>query len=348
MVPACDGQLGAIVRLYREWKISGNHALIEHVWEKAAKALDFAFTYWDKDGDDVLESQQNNTYDIEFYGANGMMSSIFYAALKAGIEMAEYMKDEERAARYKVAFEQGSARADKLLWNGEYYIQAIQDVNQYRYQFGIGCHSDQLLGQFMAHVAGLGYVLPQEHVKKALKSVFDYNFLPSVAQLNSVQRTYTLNDESGLVLCSWPKGGRPTFPFAYCDEVWTGVEYQVAAHLIYEGFLDEGLTIVKSIRDRHDGYRRNPWSENEAGHHYVRAMASWGLLTALGGFQYDMVKGTMSFTPVIHTENFSTFWITGKAWGLYTQKKNPETGSIEWNIEILYGNLDNTKVNEPL
>lgn len=344
-LPATDGQMGTIIRLYREWKISGDDELIKAVWNKASKALDFAFDYWDSDGDFVLDSQQHNTYDIEFYGPNSLTNSMFFAALKAGAEIAEYIGDQERADKYREALAKGSKRMDELLWEGEYYIQKIQDVNQYRYQYGKGCLSDQILGQLLAHVAGLGYILPEEHVKKAVHSIFKYNFRTTFRNHHNVQRTYVLNDEKGLLLCSWPKGGRPKIPFVYSDEVWTGIEYQVAAHLIYEGFVEEGLTVVRAVRERHDGYRRNPWNEVECGHHYARSMASWAVLIALSGFKYDMVKGEMSFNPVIHQDNFSTFWSTGKGWGIYTQKKDPETGEVNWNIEVLYGSLEGIKVN---
>ena len=223
---------------------------------------------------------------------------------------------------------------DELLWGGEYYIQMIDDVNKYRYQYGKGCLSDQILGQLLAHVAGLGYILPEEHVRRAVKSIFDYNFRTSFRDHHNVQRTYVLNDEKGLLLCSWPKGGRPKLPFVYADEVWTGIEYHVAAHLIYEGFVDEGLTIVRAVRERHDGYRRNPWNEVECGHHYARSMASWALLTALSGFKYDMVEGTMSFKPAINSMILRPSEYR-KGWGIYTQKKDPETGEIVWDIEVL-------------
>ena len=197
----------------------------------------------------------------------------------------------------------------------------------------------------MAHIVGIGYILPQERVKKAIESVFKYNFKASFEQHESVQRTYALNDESGLVLCTWPTGGRPKQPFVYSDEVWTGIEYQVAAHLIYEGFIDEGLTIVKAVRRRHDGYRRNPWDEVECGHHYARSMASWGVLLVLSGFKVDMTKNVMSFNPVINKENFSTFWSTGKAWGIYRQTVDAKTGEVACDIEVLYGDIEGLKVN---
>lgn len=344
MIPAADGQLGSVLRLYREWKISGDDKFLEDTWDKASKALDYAFKHWDTDEDFVLDGKQHVTYDIEFYGPTSMVNSIFYGALKAGIEMAEYMGDKDHAQKYRQAYEKGSKKMDEMLWNGEYYIQNLKDIDEHRYQFGEGCHSDQLLGQFMAYMAGLGYVLPEEHVAKAVKSIFDYNFIPKIEEIEHVQRTYCLNEESGMVLCSWPNGGRPRFAFSYCDEVWTGVEYQVAVTLICEGFIDEGLTIVKSIRDRYDGYKRNPWSEIEAGHHYVRAMASYGLLVALSGYKCDMVKGVMSFKPVINERNFKSFWINGKGWGTYNQTINPETGEKDWNIEVLYGDINGVKI----
>ena len=157
-----------------------------------------------------------------------------------------------------------------------------------------------------------------------------------------MQRTYALNDEKGLLLCSWPKGGRPKLPFVYSDEVWTGIEYQVAAHLIYEGYVEEGLTLVKAVRDRHDGYRRNPWNEVECGHHYARSTSSWAVLTALSGFECDMVRGRMSFRPRIQQDEFSTF---GAVAGVGIPREMWKDGEREWEIEVLYGTLEGVDVN---
>src|SRR5262249_14243461 len=154
-------------------------------------------------------------------------------------------------ARYRKAGATGAERMDALLFNGEYFEQKIDDVDVVRYQYGTGCLSDQLFGQTLAHVAGLGHVLPAEHVRSAVAAIYRHNFRPDLTEHHSVQRTYALNDEAGLVLCSWPRGGQPRIPFVYCDEVWTGIEYQVATHLVLEGFVDEALTLVRAVRDRH-------------------------------------------------------------------------------------------------
>ena len=341
--PAADGQLGCIIRLYRDWKLSGDTDFLATVWQKVKASLDFAFKYWDSDNDCVLDSQQHNTYDIEFYGPNSLISSMFFAALKAGVKMAEAMNDIDALKKYENALKAGPVLMDKMLWNGEYYIQKIENVNEYKYQYGTGCLSDQLFGQLCAHVAGLGYVLPEEHVKRAMLSIFKYNFLDNFHDHNNVQRTYALNDEKGLLLCTWPYAGRPVFPFVYSDEVWTGFEYQVAAHLIFEGYVDEGLTIVKAVRDRHDGIKRNPWNEVECGNHYVRSMASWSVLIALSGFKYDMVEKTISFNPKINNERFKTFWSTGTAWGTYESYIN-EKGDVKTDLKVLAGSIDGVKV----
>jgi hypothetical protein len=149
-----------------------------------------------------------------------------------------------------------------------------------------------------------------------------------------------LNDEAGLLMCSWlQEEHRPRIPFPYSDEVWTGTEYHVAAHLIYEGLVDQGLTIVKAARDRHDGYRRNPWNEVECGHHYARAMSSWALLTALSGFRWDPKLGTVTFKPASPSNRFRCFWCNGQAWGTYTETRD-KSGKVSRELQPLYGAVD--------
>jgi hypothetical protein len=158
-----------------------------------------------------------------------------------------------------------------------------------------------------------------------------------LADHESCQRTYALNDEAGLILCSWPNGGRPRYPFPYADEVWTGIEYQVAAHLIYEGMVDEGLAVVEAIRARHDGSRRSPWDEFECGHHYARALASWSVLLALSGYHYSAPSEQIAFEPRINHDNFRCFFSTGNAWGSFAQSTH-ESG-MSSSIAVREGQL---------
>lgn len=342
MVPACDGQLGSIVRIYRDFKNTGDIGFLRELWPHAIRAMEYAFRQWDLDGDYVLDGQQNTTYDIEFYDPNPMTDFIFLAALKCCEEMAEILGEDGLAVRYREAFEKGRDKADKMMFNGEYYIQVSEDINHYKYQFGTGCLSDQLLGQFLAYMAGIGEILPKEHIHSALNAIFQYNFRDNFYHSDSVHRAYAINEEKGLVTASWPHGGRPRFPLSYFGEVWTGIEYEVAVNLIYAGCIEKGLTLVKAVRDRYDGYKRNPFSEIESGHHYCRAMASWGLLNALMGFQSNMYRKEISFDPAVNQDDFSSFFICGKAWGIYRQKM--EGGQMKKDIEVLYGSLDEITV----
>jgi len=354
---AADGQMGAVIRAYRDWQLSGDDAFLREIWPNVKLALGYAWTEpngWDPDKDGVMEGCQHNTYDIEFYGPNTMMTAMYLGALRAAEEMARYLGEHEKAAEYRAVFESGRKRADEELWNGEYYFQKVEvmpglevpeklrgpaacepgcsckvtpgpktgayDGFEVKYQYGAGCLSDQLLGQWAAHVANLGYLLEPRRVRKAVESIYRYNFRHPIGDLINVQRIYALNDEAGLLVCSWPKGSRPRLPFPYCDEVWTGIEYHVAAHLICEGLVMEGLSIVKAARDRHDGVRRNPWNEFECGSHYARAMSSWSLLPVLSGYAYSAVDRRIAFAPRLNARNFRCFFSTGSGWGVFAQK----------------------------
>ncbi|MCL2527258.1 MAG: non-lysosomal glucosylceramidase [Defluviitaleaceae bacterium] len=333
MKAATDGQLGAVVRLYRDWKLCGDDAFIKELWPNAKRALEYAFTHWDTDMDGIMDGEQHNTYDIEFYGISSMLNSIYYAALRAGEEICRYLGDDAAADKYAAIREKGAQILDAETFNGEYYEQKINDVNEYKYQYGKGCLADQLLGQQQAHVCGLGHLMNPEHIKSAVKSIYKYNFVEDFSDFNNVQRMYALNQNSGLLLCSWPKGQRPRIPFVYSDEVWTGIEYQVASHLIYEGFVDEGLKIVEACRARHDGIERSPWNEVECGHHYARSLASYGVLLALTGFNCDGVNKVLTFKPAVGQDNFKAFFCCADGWGIYHQSGGAG------RIETLYGDL---------
>ncbi|MCS6954680.1 MAG: glycoside hydrolase family 116 protein, partial [Bryobacteraceae bacterium] len=214
-----------------------------------------------------------------------------------------------------------------------------------KYQYGNGCLSDQLLGQWFAEVVNLGKLLPHEHIRTALASIFKYNFCSDLGDFANVQRVYAMDQEKGLLLCSWPRGGRPLLPFVYSDEVWTGIEYQVAAHLMYEGMIKEGVAIVDAVRDRYDGVRRNPWNEIECGHHYARAMASWSLLLALSGFAWSAPSRSLRFRPRVSPNNFRCFFCAGVAWGTYAQRRLAEETVAE--VAVKEGRLEIAELRLP-
>jgi len=197
---------------------------------------------------------------------------------------------------------------------------------------GEGCLLDQLVGQYLAEVAGLGPLVSEEHARKTLASIYRYNHKKSLADHDTVQRTYALNNEAALVVCDYAKAERPRIPFPYYSESWTGLEYTIASHMIYAGMMREGLESIVNVRARYDGEKRNPWDEPECGHHYARAMSAWSGVLALSGFRYHGARAAVTAAPRAANERFTCFWSTGTGWGTFSTGQGLE-------IKVLHGSL---------
>jgi uncharacterized protein (DUF608 family) len=90
--------------------------------------------------------------------------------------------------------------------------------------------------------------IDDKKVASHLLAVHKYNLKSSLKEHANPQRpAYALGDEGGLLLCTWPKGGKLSLPFVYSDEVWTGIEYQVAAHLMGNGACATGFGYCKAL-----------------------------------------------------------------------------------------------------
>ncbi len=330
MPAAADGQLGTLVRLWREYQLSGDKAFLAGLYPAAQRALAYARRTWDADGDGLLEGTQHNTYDIEFTGVNPLSGVMYLAALKVMAAMADALGRGDDRAAYEEAFRQSTAALDERCFNGEWYVQRTQP-DPPPYQFGEGCLSDQLFGQTLAFLTGLGDLLPREHLRQAAAAIVRYNYSDGSSPRRCLQRSFVAPDEAGLRLCSWPRGGEPALPFVYSDEVWTGVEYQVATTLVYLGMTDEAETLVNAVRARFDGCRRNPFDEMECGYHYARSMAAWGLIPAYAGMT---LTGGTRFAPRIHPDRFRSIFCDGRHWGVVTQTRD-ESGALKQQTPLL-------------
>jgi len=362
---AADGQMGQIIKVYLDWQLGGDPNFLREFWPKVKRALQFAWIPggWDANRDGILEGVQHNTYDVEFYGPNPLCGIYYLGALRAGEEMARAVGEQETAAEYRRLFESGKTWFDTHAFNGEYYVQTIEgrpadtiaeglrsgmgadDPQHPQYQVGNGCLVDQLLGQYLAEVAGLGLLLDGNHIQKTLSSIYRYNHKPNLFDHDSVQRTFALNDEGALVICDYGRGERPQIPFPYYAEVMTGFEYSAAVLMLYEGMIERGLECINDIRRRYDGVRRNPWDEAECGHHYARAMASWSGILALSGFRYRGADRHLSAMPRIKTPDFRSFWSTGTGWGTFAL--NQRGGKTSFTLNTTEGSLPIRQVELP-
>jgi non-lysosomal glucosylceramidase len=349
-----DGLMSFIMKMYRDWQLSGDDALLRSLWPKVKRALEFCWIPggWDADRDGVMEGCQHNTMDVEYFGPNPQMGIWYLGALRAAEEMSRYLGDKEFAATCRRLFESGSAWIDAHLFNGEYYEHKVRPPKDLEsiapglvvgmgakeladpdYQLGKGCLVDQLVGQFMAHVCGLGYLVDAGHVRTTLQSIRKYNQHDGFFDHFNCLRSFVLGDESALLMASYPHG-RPNNPFPYFTEVMTGFEYTAAVVMLYEGETEAGLKCIRDIRDRYDGRKRSPFDEAECGHHYARAMASWAAVLAFSGFRYSAVDKSMRFAD--REGNF--FWSDGSAWGTYRLRKEGATYRVE--LQVLNGRLE--------
>ncbi|MEO5683544.1 MAG: GH116 family glycosyl hydrolase [Chitinophagaceae bacterium] len=342
---AADGQLGGIVKVYREWRISGNNEWMKKMYPMVKTSMDYCISTWDPRRQGVIEEPHHNTYDIEFWGPDGMHSSFYISALKAITAMGEFLGKE--MSGYKQLMTSGKSVMETSLYDGEYFIQHIKvdglsaknpaTVKSFggeyseeaksllekegpKYQYGAGCLSDGVLGAWIGRMCGLEDIIDSAKIKSHLLAVHRYNLKNDLSEHANPQRpAFALGKEGGLLLCSWPKGGKLSLPFVYSDEVWTGIEHQVASHLMLMGQVKEGLEILRASRSRYDGRIRNPFNEYECGHWYARALSSYGYLQALTGVRYDAVDKTLyvksrvgDFTSFLSTETgFGTVSLKG-------------------------------------
>jgi hypothetical protein len=339
---AADGQLGGIIKVYRDWRIGGDTEWLRRLWPRIRASLDFCIRTWDPAHRGWIEEPHLTTYDADFWAADSFCTSLYLGALKAATLMGSALH--EPVGKYSQLIRQGVERMENQLFNGEYFYQSpewrrlraafppnyniwsltfnnspdLREVEQQQGpcgQCGTGCLSDGVMGAWLGWVSGLSSFLDPHKVESHLRSVHRYNLKQDLtSHANFVRASFACNEESGLLLCTWPKGGRPAIPMMYSDEVWTGIEYQVASHMIAIGQVDAGLEIVRAVRRRYDGRVRNPFCEVEAGDWYARAMSSYALLQAFSGARFDAVDQILYLKPAI-AGDFRSFLCTATGYG---------------------------------
>ena len=362
--PCADGHFGAIIKTYRDWKLSGDSDWLRQYWPQLKRAIEYAWSpenpdRWDPKQTGILSGRQHQTLDMELFEPNSWLGSMYVAALLAIAEMAEAMGDSALAGQTARMGKAGANYINSDLFNGRWFIQKIDlsdksvltpfdvgrnagvladgfmetywsdEFSELKYQMGEGCISDQILGQWHAEVAGLGPFLDKGKIETALRSVHANNFRASLADHFNPCRNYAYEDEGGLLIATYPEGIRqPMVAAPYAEEVWTGIEYMSASHMIMHGLVTEGLEIVRAARDRHDGARRNPWNDIECGSYYARSMSAWQLVNAFSGLSADFVAGRLSFAPKANGD-YRLFWSAGTGFGTLTKAGGTITLSVD-------------------
>jgi uncharacterized protein (DUF608 family) len=360
---AADGQFGCVLKLYREWRLSGDDEWLAKLWPACKRSLEFAWIEggWDADCDGLAEGAQHVTMDVEYYGPNPQVQGLYLAALAATAEMAVAISDEDFGRTCRSLCASGTAAAEARLFNGEYYQQDVippgdfarvaprlrnndlgaESADQPEFQVGDGCLIDQLLGDTYARIAGLAPVFDDRHALAALRSIGRLNYVPDFGDWTTYVRSYAVRGERGHIVLSYPNG-LPEHPAPYWSEAWTGVEYVYAMGLAQHGETALAEDAVAAVRERFAGARRNPFDEAECGHHYARALSSWGLIVALTGFSYDARSGVMAFAqapmPGPGPVSVLWFWSDGSAWGSVRQSFDA-VGALSVRLEVQHGSV---------
>ncbi|MGO8674503.1 MAG: GH116 family glycosyl-hydrolase [Limisphaerales bacterium] len=352
--PAIDAQAGAVLRALREHRASADDAFLKRNWPAIKKATQWLIAK-DGDSDGLIESNQHNTLDTDWFGPVAWLSGLYLAALLAAETMALEVDDNEFAARCRAILEAGQKNIVAQLFEGEYFINKPDPKHLDAINSGTGCEIDQVFGQSWAFQVGLPRVLPASQTLSALKSLWRYNFTPDVGPYRAAYkpgRWYAMAGEAGLLMCTFPrsdwdyaqaKGKGPDWAAGYFNECMNGFEYQAAGHMIWEGLLTEGLAVTRAVHDRYHASRRNPWNEVECGDHYARSMASYGVFLAACGFEYHGPKGRLGFAPRLAAEDFKAAFTTAEGWGTYSQKvrMSPLNSplAVEAGLSLKWGRL---------
>ena len=343
---ACvDGQMGEVIKFYREWKICGDSLWLKANIDKIFKIVEYAWSPenpdgWDRDKDGVLEGRQHHTLDMELFGASSWLQGLYLLALDCVSQLALECGYLEKAQEYKEIYEKGKKWTNENLFNGRYFYHRINlkdksiidkypetesywnaEAEEIKYQVANGCIIDQMLGDFHAYLIGCEGVFENGKKQVALDYLYENNFKSSMREVTNMWRNFSLNDEGGALICTYPENEKaPAIPIPYCEETMTGFEYALAGLMIANGQVERGEKIVKAIRQRYDGEKRNPWNEIECGSNYARSMASFALLNIYSGFSCDLPRSFMGFYK---TKNGKFLWSGGNTWGTvhYGKKK---------------------------
>jgi non-lysosomal glucosylceramidase len=344
---AIDGNCGTILRVYRESQMTTDYTFLASIWQRTKLSMEHVIEKWDGDEDGMLKGAQHNTLDEPWFGQVHWLINLYHAALKVSAIMATKMGEHKLAKRYQQIAAKGSSAMVDLLWRDEfgYFIHKPGPGELEKHGSTNGCHIDQVLGDSWLWNVGVEGVLPKDKVRQSLESLWKYNFSPNVGAFRekiTEGRWYAGPGDAGLVMSSFPfgkvepKSGKKSYA-GYLNECMTGFEWQVSAHMIWEGMVEKGLAIAKAINDRYQPELRNPYNEIECSDHYSRAMASYGAYLAMCGYQYDGPEGKLGFAPRLQPDNFKAAFTTAEGWGSFSQKL--ENDKQLASLSLRYGKL---------
>jgi uncharacterized protein (DUF608 family) len=248
-----------ILMVYRDFLWSGDRAFLKKIYPAVKKALLWTLST-DHDGNGLPDNEgADQTFDLwEFYGTSAYTSGIFLAALLACVRMGEILGDTPFAKECRERFRKGSWSFENELWNGSF--------------FGETCALSQLNGQWYADLLGLGDIVEERKIKKALTFILKHNSRQSrFGLVNSVRLNGSLDASND-----------------HSKNVWSGMNYAFLSVCVSRGFaLNNLLKEAGKIWDNLTKIQKSPWDQPDTidsktgrfvfGDSYYRNMAIWSI-----------------------------------------------------------------------
>jgi non-lysosomal glucosylceramidase len=269
-----------VLQVYRDFLLTGadDVEFLADCWSAIVQTLDYLKTF-DIDGDGIPENSgaPDQTFDDwRLQGVSAYCGGLWLAALEAAIAISDVLLTNRRGGEnteelrvkksiYEAWLEQSRTIYDEKLWNGQYYkldSESGSDVVM----------ADQLCGQFYARLLDLPDIVPSDRALSALKTVYDACFLKFC------------NGEFGAANGVRPDGSPENPKATHPLEVWTGINFGLAAFLVQMGMKDEALKLTQAVVQQiyDNGLQfRTPEAITAVGTFrastYLRAMAIWGI-----------------------------------------------------------------------
>jgi non-lysosomal glucosylceramidase len=328
------------VLVIRDYLWTNDRAYLDEMWPSVKKAMDYMLAR-DTDGDRMpdMEGIMCSYDNFPMYGLASYIQSQWLCALAMCAEAAKALGDAKAAGQYGRILEKGRKLLDERLWNGSYFRLYSTSQRKYTTEDGTGekietevppkdegCLTDQLIGQWVSRMSGLGDIADRGKIQSALRSILRHSFTPDI----------------GLKNCSWPGD---TFlhdiPWdIWVDQAntpWTGVELAFASFLIYEGLVEEAMQVIRLVDKR---YRRAGlyWNHQECGGHYYRAMSAWTIMNAFLGLTVN--RGRLGFSPKIQADEYKVLFAVNGATAHFIRKSGQvaidvRSGRLEFNTLVL-------------
>jgi non-lysosomal glucosylceramidase len=272
-----------VLQVYRDYLFTGakDTEFLQDCWSAIVKTLDY-LKQFDLDNDGIPENSgaPDQTFDDwQLKGVSAYCGGLWIAALEAAIAIGHILLSlpdalssiSEEIAKYKTWLAQSRPIYQDKLWNGKYYrLDSESGVEVVM--------ADQLCGQFYGRLLGLPDVVPPECTKSALETVYEACFL----KFHKGQ----YGAANGLLPDGSPLNPQATHPL----EVWTGINFGIAAFLIQMEMKSEAMRMTEAVVRQvyENGLQfRTPEAITANGtfraSHYLRAMAIWAVYLLLAG-----------------------------------------------------------------